>query len=308
MPTPISSGDKSDFIAVVNNAANILPYAAIVASRLEDELNTYDDVILALTWPYLFPTITQYNAFLLNLIGTLDDTELQNVGIYVSKTSNSPPATPNVIINCQYDGEVIYSASPPNVYTQLAIFGPTYIKKLTLGGGIILSNLWVGSEAIIDLADSSASGALFQSIWLKNYQNTPSAINAAVFESKIDSFNIDPGCYFGGYINYDPFASCSNPVTDLAATDITHNSAKITWTAPASAYLFVTLFFKKQSSNIWIKADDTAGSFEGATTFVFNTLSADTFYDVKVRTTCVNGGTDEADAIGFQSNSVTVVQ
>lgn len=290
MPTPIPGVEKQNFIALVEVAP--LPGGPIEASRLEDILVNYEDIPTAIGRQLLL--FASNNAYLKECMSVFDDAELQNAGIYNNKNVVIAPfpTDPYLIINSTYSGTI--AISQDNI--GLVILGKSYVSRVELDDSVILYNLFIGPGSTVDVLDSAGTvyPGLVQKLWLPFANNQASALNSAVFGSRVGSVIQDAGSYYGGMDQNDPQLPCAIPVTNLATGEITYNSITLDWTPPASGYVFLDTYWKRTDSAEWLRpTDDMIGfiTFSGDPYgFVFSGLSADTNYDFKVDVRCNNGG------------------
>lgn len=296
--------EKQAFLDIVSVAP--YPGGPSEVERLQDILNTYDDVRTA-----IYRQLDQFasnNAYLINAISVFDDTELLAVGIWVNKTQSSPLITdPLLIINSTL-GEVVLTnnnlpTSPPTspaVPKTLGILGPSYIDSIVLSPGVILSELYIGPGSTVDELDAAlyeSSPPAYSSvdtIWLPFIRSTPSSLKAVTYTSQVHQVMLDEGSYYGGIKGNNPDTPCADAVTNMLATEVTRNGVLISWTPPAQ-YLFITPFFRKTNSQVWILATEEDGEFVGDTGFVFRNLEIDTYYDFRASVTCSNGGIANTD-------------
>ncbi len=288
MPTPIVSGQKAAFIAIVNV---VNPTEA--TERLPTLLVNYEDIPNAIGRQ--IDLFAGNNAYLSEAIAVFaaNDSDLMAAGIYVGKTSSSLLTDPLLIINSSYTGGVSLTSNSKG----LGILGSSSVNLLTLGIQKELDYLYMGSGSKLSALDSSASGAVVKNIIMSFAYSLPSEITAVIFKSNIGVIRISDGSVFGDEINTNPALTCTNPVSGLAAGSITHNTIKLTWTPPSGAYLLLDIFYRKLNSGVWIKADMDMGDFISNTGFIFRNLESETKYEFKVVTTCVNGATDAPSAI-----------
>lgn len=299
MPTPLPPTEKANFISLVRVAP--YPGGPNEADRLQTILNTYDDVITAIFRQLeLFAT---NNAYLTNCLNVLNQVNVEAAGIWFNTSISSPPLTdPILIVNSTITEVILNPASPP-AFKQLCILGSSYIGKVYLEPGATLNDMYIGPGAVVDIHDSSAfSGsppayAITQRIDLPFLKNTPATLNAIAYQSVVNQVYVEPGSNFGGVQTDDPNLPCTQQVTGITATEITKDSVLVSWTKPAS-YLFIDVYYKKTRSNVWVKVDDSSGSWQpNDSGFAFSCLESDTFYDVKITSRCLNGG--------LASNTVT---
>lgn len=288
MPTPIDPTEKTNFIALVTVAPQ--PGGPREASRLQDILNDYENITTAIGRELsLFSTA---NAYLIECMAVFNDTQLQNVHIYNNKVDSptASPGNPQLICNSTFTGTTTIGANSNG----LCLLGGTAIKRIQLSPNVNLQNLYIGPGVTVDVLDASASGAFVSNIWLPFANNTASSLNSVVYGSGIGNVQIEEGSFYGGQDQNDPQLACAKAVTDLLASNITHNSIDVTWTPAASGWLFLTLSYKKASSSVWIAAGEAIGGYSitsGAPTgYTFRELESDTWYNFKVAVRCNNGG------------------
>lgn len=293
MPTPLPSGEKAAFIAIVNVAP--YPGGANEAARLQTILNNYEDIIVAITRQLTL--FESNNSYLINAITCFNDNQMQLVGIWVNKDSTTPPLTnPVLIVNSTIDLVNIAPTSPPQ-YNALCILGPSLVKDIVLAAGIELNELYIGPGATVDVADGSMAIAsppsspptIIGKIYLPFVRSTPSSLNAVKYLSVVNQVVVEPGSYYGGVQATDPNLTCTETVSGISAQEITKDSVYVSWTAPDS-YLFINTSYKKSNSKVWIPVTDETGEFNGDIGFVFRHLEPDTFYDVRIAVQCLNGG------------------
>jgi hypothetical protein len=288
MPTPISPTDKSNFIDLVRVAPS--PGGPQEAIRLQDIFNTYDDVIIAIGRQ--LSLYSGSNAYLIECMATLNDTDLKNVFIFNMKIDDpsSGPSNPRLICNSTFTGTINITSNSDG----LVILGNSSVSRVQLAANVNLANLYLGPGCTVDVLDASASGAFVSNIWLTFMNNTASSLNSVVFGSGIGAVHIDEGAYYGGQDPNDPQLPCAKAVTGLAASDITNNSVALSWTPAADGWLFLNLYYKKKDSSVWIQAGEAIGGYfvtSGAPTgYTFGNLDPDTWYDFRVSVRCNNGG------------------
>ncbi len=309
MPVNLNPNEKAAFIALTQAAP--YPGGPFEAERLQDILNTYDDIYTAIMRQLtLFNT---NNAYLTEAMAIFNDTLLQSVGIWNNKTISSPPLTDPVLITNSTitDWPVLITASSPPISQYLAILGNSRISEVTVTSYANLLELYIGPSVIVDLADATQPGALINTIWLPYEKSQPSRLNAAVYNSRINEFKIDEGSFFGGYTNDDPDATCASVVTDLAVAYFTRNTVQLTWTPPSlqsppASYLFINTYYRTKGSNVWILAGDDIGYFNGDSGFTFTQLERGTKYEVEVIVTCLNGGLSDPAMIDVDTSCCEV--
>ena len=297
----ITPQDKQDFINLVRQAP--YPGGPDEASRLEDILNTYDDVTTAICRE--LELFASNNAYLCKVMDTLNDANLLSVGIWYKKTDTSPPLTnPVMIINStityvEIDADIASPPSSPPMgpqYPALTLLGSTRIKTLAIVAGVTLNELYIGPNATVDLLNSSAvtitsppAASRVNKVYLPYLKSTASTLNKVAYNSQIGQVIVDLGSFYGGVEGYNPDTVCAEVVTNLSAIELTKTSAMLVWTPPAN-YLFINTFYRKTGSNTWILATEVDGDFDGDSGFTFRHLEADTFYSFKISTVCTNGG------------------
>lgn len=281
MPTPIPSGEKSAVIALVN-VVN-----PVEAMRLATVLVNYEDVLTMIGRQ--LSTFIQRNNYLIQVMACFTDANLVSVGIYNRKSGNNL-TEPNAIINSNYAGIMTMSSN----IGQLVILGNSFVNSVVLSSNVDVQYIYIGPGSTLNIADSSASGAIINKIILPFVRSTPSTLNTLKFGSTIGLVQVDAGSYYGGVANDDVTATCPDVVTSVVATENTNNSVLISWALPGS-YLMINIFYKKANSNVWILATDSDGDFDGDTGFVFRTLESDTFYSFRISTVCTNGGIANAE-------------
>lgn len=294
MSTPIQSGDKAAFIAIVNAAS--YPGGPLTASYLTSNMNNYEDVAAAIYQQLDY--FSENVGYLMSCMACLtNDTALQSVGIYVGKTSNTTLVNPNLIINSTYTGGVNITADSP----RLAILNASSINLITVSVAKTADWIYIGGGSSVDLVDSSAvsgmTAAQINGIYLPYQRSTPSSLKGAMPGSHIGNVFKEDGSYYGGILNYDPQTTCANPVTSLQALNITHDSVELSWALPASAYSFITPYYREVNSLESIKATTDIGFYMQNVGFVFTKLKPDTFYEFLVRVKCNNGGISDTTIV-----------
>ena len=293
MPTPIPPAEKTSFI----NLVKVAPYPGgpLEADRLQTILINYEDVNTAIMRQ--LELFASNNSYLLQAISVFDQVAIQAVGIWVNQTSSTPLVNPVLIINSTYDTVTIALASPP-VYNALTILGSSTITTLELNSGVTLNELYIGPGCTVKLLNGSNMVAsppsspptMTEVVYLPFAKSTPSRLNATSYDSVVNSIVKDEGSYYGGIQSKDPTLTCAEVVTDISATETTKNGVLISWTNPANI-IFVNVFYRKTNSNVWLPVDDETGDWFGDNKFTFRHLESDTFYDVQIVTTCINGAT-----------------
>lgn len=278
MPTPIPSGEKTAFIAIVNA---VDPQEAL---RLATVLVNYEDVPTAIGRQQ--DEYAANNQYLTECLNTLNQGALIAAGTIFNQTTSAPTTNPALWVNSQTTGGINITTTDPG----FGILGNSNINKITLSASVILKNLYIGPGSTVDALDGSATGAITNTIYLPYLKSTPSALNIVRFGSTVGSVQVDKGSYYGGIESYDPNLPCALPVTGISATEVTQNGVLISWTPPGSGYIFITTFYRLTNSKPWILADEMAGEFVGNTGFIFRNLEADTYYDFQVSVMCNNGG------------------
>lgn len=285
MPTPIPSGEKTAFINIVKAAP--YPGGPIEADRLNTLLNNYEDIIVAIMRQLtLFASNNQY---LTQAIGVFDDPSLQNVLIFNNKTVNNLTTVTDwaMLINCTVDGTLRLTTSFPG-YVALTILGTTKVANLDIDATLNVQEIYIGPSCTVGFLDGTASGVVINTIWLPFIKSSPSNLLAIANGTIVNQIVLDEGSYFGGF-REDTQSSCASPVTNLAYGVITYNSIQLMWTAPASPYLFINIYFKQTGTQSWDKADETIGSY-AENGYTFTKLAANTSFDFKVEVICLNGG------------------
>lgn len=306
----LPSNQKQAFINIV--AAAPYPGGPAEAVRLQTILNNYSDIPTAIYRQ--LPLFASNNAYLSSVMDAvaISNANLLGAGIWYKQTSASPPITdPVMVINSNITEIILNAPSPPGTKT-LSILGSSNIGEIALVPGCELNNLYIGPGATVDKLTASLTLTsppttsrvdLVQVDFLKS---TPAALNMATFGSNIGSVIVTPGSYYGGVLAYDPANPCSAVVTGLMVTDITYNSALLSWTLPISSppgsqpFLFINIFWRLTNSSVWIPVSASDGDYAGQHGFVFRNLDKDTLYDFRVETVCPNGGLAEA-LIGAQT-------
>lgn len=291
----IPSEEKENFISIVS-AVNPLE-----ALNLQDILNTYDDLVNAILRQ--LNVFSDNNAYLTRCIATiLDDSELQAAGIFYNKTDDALLTNPKVIINSTYStGIAIATVNSSGLY----ILGPSNIELVTMEMGRELGYLFIGSGAIVNVADSTASGALIRGVDVKCQRNNAGKLNAVKFGSKVYQVLVDPGAYYGGYKEFNPEGDCTSEPANFAYSNVTHNSVVLTWDALQQPHVRLDVIYKKTEDNEWKVVTPNDGEYKstdlGFVSFSFGELEKDTFYDFRLRATCLNGGTKETATQNVQT-------
>lgn len=283
MPTPLPSQEKNDFIAIVQAAP--YPGGPKEAERLVTLLVNYEDVVIAICRQ--LPLFAANSTYLKTAIAVFDDNQLQVVGIYNNKILVPPLADPILVINSTIT-EIVLTTSPN--YKALTILGKTAIERITVDTNTTVNEIYIGPDTEVKWLNGAASGAIVNTIWLPFLRTTPSRLLGVANNSIINQIVLEPGSYFGGYAKEDPALPCNSPVTNLAASNVTHNAVSLTWTAPQVDSLFTNIYYRQIGFNDWIPADDAIGIFNGDTGYTFNSLQPDTKYEFRVIVICKNGG------------------
>lgn len=299
MPVQIPLNEKNNFIALVEVAP--YPGGAMEADRLRSILVYYDDIVTAIYRQ--LDLFAANSAYLTQGLDCFDNAQMQAVGIWFNYTTSSPPLTdPVLIANSTIHNDIIISADSPPVYTTLAIIGNSFVDRVLLSSGASLNELYIGPGSTVDKLNAAATSAIVNTIWLPFAKSTPSKLNVAEYNSIVGQFVIEEGSYFGGFSNKDPESSCATPVTDLTYGIINHDTIQITWTppdmqSPPYAYLFINTYYRLKGSQVWLKADEAVGFFNGESGFTFKRLKCDTTYEFRVAVTCNNGGVANSDVL-----------
>lgn len=278
MPTPIPPLRKTAFIVIVNAVD------PIEAGRLVTILNNYEDVPTAIGRQE--DVFNASPAYLNEVLTTLDNAVLLTVGIYFKRTPNALVVNPVLWINSITTFGISFTASAPG----FGILGVSTIDSIILGAGVNINLLAISPQASVDIVDSTANNSYIERIYVQYAKSTGASLNVVRTNSHVGVVDVDSGAYFGGYSNVDPMAVCPNPVTGIAAREVTHNGVLISWAPPVAGYIFIDTYFRKTNSSMWIKATTDDGDFVGYTGFVFRHLDPDTYYDFNIVVTCNNGG------------------
>ena len=278
MPTPIPGGEKAAFIAIVKIS---FPNEALIVNNI---MNNYEDIPIVIN--RMVDYYTSYPQFLNIAMSCFDNAALLAAGIYFNQTIVLGITNPALIINSNITGSAVINL--PNNY--LNILSNSSIDDIVLDG-TNTGNIWIGSGSVVNILDASDGASSINAIFIKNLRNNPSTLKTLFTNSNVGPIMVDDGAYYYGDGSTDTTVACANPVTDLAATNVTYNAALITWSNPASTdWLFVKLYYKEQTSESWLEVNESVGQFVGDTGFSFNKLKAATYYNFKVITTCINGG------------------
>jgi hypothetical protein len=277
MPTPIPAPEKT---AVLDRIKVLDP---VEADKLSTILVNYEDVLVMVGRS--LPVFEYKNSYLAEVISQLNTNQLQTVGIFyniIGPIGNDP----RLIIDCTVTGGATVINTSSN---GLGILGNSVVDVITVAAGKVLRDLWVGPGSKLTLLDSTAAGAFVNTVFIRNLRSAPAELSAIKFGSNVGSVKVDPGAIYGDIQSVTPGAACAIPVTALAATDVTYNTVKLGWTAPAGNYLVLNVYYKKTESGVWLLASEKVGDFitDG---FIFRSLEKDTKYDFKVSVTCINGG------------------
>lgn len=294
MSTPLQPSEKQNFIALVRTAP--YPGGPDEASRLESILNNYEDVATAIYRQLDLYSVN--NAYLKQCILTLNDTNLQAVGIYYNKTVTNPPLfNPVMLVNSTYDDIEFTLTSPPGNY-EFGMLGTSRVKKITVDPAVTVNEILIGPGGTVDMLDgaqvsspptSPPVSSRVNKIYLPYAKSTPSTLTVVKYGTQIGQVVVDPGSFYGGVQGTNPDLVCSAVVTGIAATELTKRSVYLSWTPPAT-YTFINTFFRRKGSNVWILATETDGDFDGDSGFTFRHLEENTYYQFKVSTVCTNGG------------------
>lgn len=281
MPTPIPAPEKT---AVLDRIKVLDP---VEADKLNTELVNYEDVLTMVGRS--LPVFEYKNSYLIEVISQLNQNQLNAVGIYYN--INGPIGNdPRLIIDCTVTGgaTTITAAS-----LGLGIFGNSVVDLITVSAGIVLRDLWIAPGSKLVELDATAAGAFVNTVFIRNLRSAPAELSSIKFGSGVGSVKVDKGAIFGGIQSVTPGAVCAIPVTNLAASDVTYNTVKLSWTAPAGNYLVLNVYYKKTESGVWLLASEKVGDFitDG---FIFRSLEKETKYDFKVSVTCTNGGIADA--------------
>jgi len=281
MPTPIPAPEKTaalDIIKVLD---------PVEADKLNTVLVNYEDVVNLVGRS--LPVFEYKNSYLQQVMACFNANQLMAVGIYFN--NNGPIGNdPRLIIDWTVTGgATTITANSPG----LGILGNSVVDLLTVSAGFSLKYLWIGPGSKLIELDATAAGAFVNNIFIRNLRSAPGELTAIKFNSGIGSVEVDPGAIYGGIQNNTPGQVCAIPVTNLAATDVTHNTVKLGWTASPGPVLMLNIYYKKTEGSVWILATEMVGDFitDG---FIFRTLAKETKYDFKVSVTCLNGGIADA--------------
>lgn len=293
---PFNNSQVQQFIALTN-AAPYPPGGAPEAARLATIFKTVHDIPTVICRQ--IDLFESNNAYLVQALSIFDDADLLSVGIWFNKTQTSPPVTdPFMVVNSTIT-EIILNPVSPAVYKALAILGTSVIGSIVLSPGTELSEFRIGPGATVDVMDASlittspAQNAMVDRVWMTYGRSTPSRLNSIVYGSNINGVYIEGKSYYGG-VKENPDNTCSEYVTNITATEVTHNAVFVSWTPPGN-FLFVNTFYRKTNSQTWILATEVEGEFVDDSGFIFRSLEADTYYDFRVSVTCLNGGMASVD-------------
>lgn len=291
--TPIVSGQKTSFIALANT---LDPQEA---TRLNVVLVNYSDIPNAIGMFVRYPNfLTQGMA-----IFSPNDSDLVAAGIYVGKSLTSTTNNPVMIINTTSTGRIQMVANQYELY----ILGSSNVSNITVSTTITLSILYEGAGSLVDIVDSTATGALIGNIFLDYQHSLGSTLNSVVYGSNVTTVTVQSGSQYGGVRNTDPEATCATPVTNLATGIVTHNTFELTWTPPSPGFLLINVYYRLKDASQWVVALAIDGDYVGNTGFIFRHLKSDTFYDFRVNVSCANGGISTDAIINQQTNSSTVI-
>lgn len=300
MPNVLPPGEKSACIAIV---AAVNPYEA---TRLTVLLNTYNDIVPVLVGRQLTEFTTNID-YLSSALAVFTDADLQTAGIYNNKTGSMGLTDPVMICNSTYTGGVVIDtvSSPPADVPVLLIVGKSSVDSVTFDAAVTMKNLIIGPGSTVGYVDTMASGSYIGNIILLFANNTPSILGYSVFGSFFGSVSVAVGSYYGGVQNI-PTGSCAIPVTDLAATNVTHNSVALTWTPPSlfsppESYLALNIGYRKKGSNVWLVADSTTGLLDSDIGYTFTSLDEDTFYEFRIVIVCINGASSIEVTVSAQT-------
>lgn len=284
MPTPIVSGQKTAFLAMVN-ALN--PTEAL---RLNGILVNYSDI------PNAIAMFTKYPDFLNAGMACFaaNDSDLRAAGIYVNTSlEDSPPITdPVMLVNTSSPYSLYLTISALTIY----MLGTTNANDIVVLADVSLNLLFIGAGSTVNILDSTATDAIVNIVDIDYRNDTPAALNSIAYGSTVTTVNVSPGSYYGGIKNINPETKCDLAVVDLAIGAITYNTVFLRWTppdnfSPPEVYLQLLVFYRKTGSEVWLPVDNTTGEYVGNAGYVFRTLDKDTLYDFMVSVTCINGGT-----------------
>jgi hypothetical protein len=276
MPTPIPAPEKTAVLDIVK----VLD--PVEADKLNAVLVNYEDVLTMVGRS--LPVFEYKNSYLQSVLTPLDTNQLQAVGIYFN--INGPiAADARLIVDSTVTGGAIINTASNG----LGILGNSTVDAVTVSAGIRLRDLWIAPGSKLTLLDSTANGAFVGTVFVRNLRSAPAELTAIKFGSGIGSVQVDNGAIYGGPQSNTPGQQCANPVSNLAASDVTYNTVKLGWTAPQQAPLVINVYYKKTEGGIWLLASENVGDFL-TNGFIFRSLEKETKYDFKVSVTCINGG------------------
>ncbi|ADQ82101.1 S8 family serine peptidase [Riemerella anatipestifer] len=109
------------------------------------------------------------------------------------------------------------------------------------------------------------------------------------------------GANGGGATTPTPTPTVCGDPSNMTVSDITSSAATVSWTASSSANVNYTLQYKLASSSSWVDLTTTT-----STTVSLTSLSADTAYDLRVRTNCSSTSMSNYTSASFRTLSAMV--
>lgn len=286
--TPIVSGQKTAFIALVNTVDPNL------ALRMVDILNYYSDIPTAIGYQLDFHAANPRYLWECMNCFSANDSDMRAAGIYNNNTLSSGITDAVMFVNFIASGTVTYDGDTL-FFPSMIVMGNSQIGSIVTPSGTILEYLYIGPGSTVNIFDSTATNSFVNHVYIDFAKSAPGALNAIAFGSGVGSpVVVQDGAYYGGVTTNNPIATCALAVTDLQASDITKDSILLSWVAPESGYTQIVLNYKKINSGTWIEVGPADGDWiytGGAPTgFVFRNLESQTYYNFEVAVTCNNGG------------------
>ncbi|MDY3521938.1 S8 family serine peptidase [Riemerella anatipestifer] len=109
------------------------------------------------------------------------------------------------------------------------------------------------------------------------------------------------GANMGGSTTPTPTPTVCGDPSSMQVSNVTSSTATVSWTASSSANVNYTLQYKLASSSSWVDLETTT-----STSVALTSLSADTAYDLRVRTNCSSTSMSNYASISFRTAAAVV--
>ena len=160
-----------------------------------------------------------------------------------------------------------------------------------------------GSDNLLIVVNDNTGGTWVSGRRFRVFESTVQALYHISDNTSFDPFSPDS---YNGYISYDKNQiqlgfeppACQKP-TNLAASNITPNSATITWTGIGNSY---TVQYRQGAEYPWQTTTTTTASTQ------LGGLTPETTYEVQVQSDCGSDGTSNwSESITFTTTAVPVI-